>query len=35
MDVESDDLWIIETPFYAVELEDAPKLLKKLVNELS
>ena len=35
MDVESDDLWIIETPFYAVELEDAPKLLKKLVGELS
>ena len=30
---ETDDLWITEVPYSALEFEDAPKLLKKLIAE--
>jgi len=32
---ETENLWITEAPFFALELDDAPKLLKKLVSEMS
>lgn len=31
INIESDYLWIIEAPYSALEFDDAPKLLKKLV----
>lgn len=34
-DIETDDLWITSAPYSLVEVDDAPKLLKKLVKELS
>ena len=32
IDIETDDLWITEAPYFALEYEDAPKLLKKLIQ---
>ncbi len=32
---ETDDLWITDAPYAALELEGAPKLLKKLTKDLT
>lgn len=33
--MESDDLWVTQAPYFALEADDAPKLLKKLVKHIS